>query len=93
MEQPKPNISVIIATTCEAKRRESLRRAIDSVFTQEGVDVELIIVVNGDRFDAQMLKELKSNPNLKVHYLPEANVSAARKFGKSVASKEFFFIS
>jgi glycosyltransferase involved in cell wall biosynthesis len=83
-------ISVIIPTTCEARRAASLQRAIDSVLSQRGVEVELIVVVNGQRFDAAALAALQADPALQAVYIETASPSVASRHGRSLASGEFF---
>ncbi|QYF95081.1 glycosyltransferase family 2 protein [Massilia sp. PAMC28688] len=60
------SVSVVIATTCEARRRQSLMNAVDSVLAQEGVSVKVIAVVNGDRVDEDCLSELQNRPGVQV---------------------------
>jgi len=84
------SISVIIPTTCEERRAASLQRAIDSVQSQRGVDVELIVVVNGQRFDPARLAALRADPTLNVVYLETPSPSIACRHGRSIARGEFF---
>lgn len=83
-------ISVIIPTTCETGRRGSLKRAIASVAAQERVSVELIVVVNGLRFDPECYEELRSMPGLNVAYLEEGSLPLAVKHGRSLATAPYF---
>jgi glycosyltransferase involved in cell wall biosynthesis len=87
---PGPSISIIIATTCEAGRASLLTRSIASVLSQDGVTVELIVVVNGRRFDRPLLDSIKRDERLKTLYIEEGNVSHARFAGLNVATGEFF---
>ena len=90
MVNTRPLISVIIATTCEARREKEIRRAIRSVLTQRNVNIELLVVVNGRRFDPALLKELKCNSELRVVYREEASFPASLKFGRQQISGEYF---
>lgn len=83
-------ISVIIPTTCEARRWDSLKRAISSVTLQENVDVEVIVVVNGTRFDPGCYEELRNMPGLSVVYLEEGNLPRAVKYARSLVTTPFF---
>jgi glycosyltransferase involved in cell wall biosynthesis len=83
-------ISVIIPTTCEERRATSLRRAIDSVLSQHGVEVELIVVVNGQRFQPERLEALRSDPALRAVYIETPSPSVACRHGRSIATGEFF---
>lgn len=83
-------ISVIIPTTCELKRSDTIERAIRSVEAQEGVAVETVIVVNGDRYDKTLLTKLKANTGMKIIQLAEGNVSLARYKGVLESTGKFF---
>jgi len=74
-------ISVVLGTTCEKRRAKSIRCAIATVLCQEGVEVELLLVVNGARFDPALLSELESEARIRVLRLEQASVSAARDLG------------
>lgn len=85
-----PTISVIIPTTCEHSRRSLIERAIHSVLTQEGVSAELLVVVNGERFDAGLLQTLRSDHRFSVLYVKEGHVSRARHHGLTASTGDFF---
>jgi glycosyltransferase involved in cell wall biosynthesis len=82
-------LSVIIPTTCEAARTESLQKAIGSVLAQ-GEEVEPIVVVNGWRFDPNQLEVLRRDSSIRLEYLETASPSIARRHGRLVATGEFF---
>ena len=73
--------TIIIPTTCSKAREYCLRRAIDSALAQAGVEVEIIVVVNGEILDIDLFGKLKTDARLSVYYLPEGNVSKARYYG------------
>jgi glycosyltransferase involved in cell wall biosynthesis len=83
-------VSVIIPTTCELSRWQSLLRAIDSLRQQDGVQVRAIVVVNGNRFDAKRYEELKAMPNLEVLYRTEGSAPLARQAGRLAVGTPFF---
>lgn len=83
-------ISVIIPTTCEARRWASLQRAISSVTSQENVCVDLLVVVNGTRFDPECYEQLRNMPGLNVVYQEEANLPRAVKYAISLVTAPFF---
>jgi glycosyltransferase involved in cell wall biosynthesis len=83
-------ISVVIPTACRMERAASIRRAIESVLSQENVDVELIVVVNGPTHDRGLRAELEANPALRVAYLPEPNLPAAHRHGRTMVTRPFF---
>lgn len=86
----RPGITVIIATSCEPHRVGPLRRAIASVLSQDGVDVDLVVVVNGTRVDAGFYDELRSDGRLRVCYRDEGSFPAAVRFGREQVRREYF---
>ncbi|GAB3407596.1 glycosyltransferase family 2 protein [Massilia agilis] len=85
-----PTVSVIIPTTCEERRWSSLQRAIASTRASEGVDVKVIVVVNGKRFDAAKLAELRERPDITVAYREEGSAPLAQRHGRTLVDTEFF---
>lgn len=83
-------VSVIIPTTCELSRWQFLLRAIDSVRQQDGVQVKVIAVVNGKRFDAQCYETLKTMPGLEVLYRTEGSAPLAQEAGRLAVDTPFY---
>lgn len=86
----RPSVSVVIPTTCESGRRPLLCRAIDSVFSQTDVDIELIVVANGNRVREDLYDELQADRNLRLARLETASLPAAQRHGRSLVTKEYF---
>jgi hypothetical protein len=85
-------VSVIIPTTAELRRRDSLLRAIDSAISQHGAVAKLVVVVNGSRCYPSLLQELEELP-LQIVRLREASLPSAIHAGRlSVASQYFSFL-
>ena len=85
-----PRVTVIIPTTCEAKRAHAIRRGVEGVLAQEGVEVTLVMVVNGQRFDEELLASLSADPRLSVHRLEEPSYPAACRYGRTLVHTEYF---
>lgn len=85
-----PRVSVIIPTTCELKKFECLSRAVNSVLSQRGVDLEVVVVCNGPRVAREISGSLKVSERLRWIYLDEGNVSKARYAGLVQSRGEFF---
>src|SRR3954471_16872615 len=87
----RPAITVVIPTTCEAKRADAIRRGVAGVLDQEGVDVFVVMVVNGKRFDPALVQELRRfDERLSVHMLDEPSYPAACLHGRTLVTTEFF---
>jgi hypothetical protein len=82
-------VSVIIPTTCQLSRADSLWRAIDSVEQGQGVTVEIVAVVNGGSFDPATFERLKNRRGVRTEYLEEGNVSAATRHGRAIAQTPY----
>jgi hypothetical protein len=59
-------IATIISTLCEASRREQLWRAIESIKAASTSCVRMLVVVNGQRFDSEILASLRDRTDLEV---------------------------
>ena len=89
MSNGRPDVCVIIPTTCESRRQSFLERALRSVRMQQGVGVEIIVVVNGGLFDPDLVKRLRSDSTIKTVQLDEAHVSLARFRGVRDSTSEY----
>lgn len=86
-------LTVIIPTTAEARRGESLERAIQSIRQQANVKTKILLVINGVIYDKNLFKRLQSRKDLKTFYLEEGNLPKAIFFGvKNVQTSFYSFL-
>lgn len=86
-------ITTIIPTLCESARQESLYRAIASIQRASKQSVRILIVVNGQRFDLQLLEALRARNDLHVIQFSEGSLIKAQLEGrKRVTTKYFSFL-
>jgi hypothetical protein len=83
------SVSVIIPTTAEKRRAESLWRAIESVRAQRHGSAEIIVVVNGNRWDPGLLQQLQSAP-LNLIRLTEPSLPGAILRGRQAVGSDYF---
>jgi hypothetical protein len=83
-------IDVIIRTTAERHRRAQLFRALDTIRNQAGVNATPIVVVNGDRFDADLVDELKAIDDIVFDYMAEGSLIGSRLRGRELVTAPFF---
>lgn len=83
-------VTVIIPTLCEKSRSQALLRAIESIHNASEEKVRLLIVVNGQRFDPELLECLKGRDDLDVIQIAEGSLTAAHLIGRQAVSTEFF---
>jgi glycosyltransferase involved in cell wall biosynthesis len=86
----RPLVTAIIPSLVAPERAPLLTRAIASLLGQSGVAVLPLVVVNGDRFDAAQLDELRRRSDIRLHIIAEAGVAAARRVGRELVETEFF---
>lgn len=84
------SITVIIATTAEKKREEQIKRALKSVSNQANVTFCICVVVNGNRYDQQVVDFIKSHPNVDYHYRSLGNFPEALKYARSCVETPYF---
>lgn len=82
---PRPEVSVIIPTF---NRASTIKRAVDSVFSQSFGDFELIVVNDGSTDETETVLSGFSN-NIKLLKTGNRGVSAARNLGAEEASGKF----
>lgn len=87
---PQPALSVIIPTLAERARSESLLRAISSIKDQQETETDVIIVVNGQRFDPALLAQLQSRTDIRVVTILTASLVAAIHEGRTKIKTPFF---
>ena len=85
-----PAVTVIIASSCEAKREAAIWRAVESALAQDGIDVDLQVVVNGQRYDETLFERLKADPRITVSYREEGSYPAAVLHGRTLVTNDFF---
>lgn len=84
------SITVIIPTTCEKKRKDSLLRAITSIHQQTAGNAAVLLVVNGDKFDPELFSTLQNRNDVYVTYQKEGNLPKALAHGRSLVKSDFF---
>ncbi len=89
-KEKSASVSVIIPTMCSSVRCKLLERAIDSIFLNEGLDIQVIVVINGDKYDKDLFDRLSNDDRLLILKQNIANVSMARLFGLSHSNARYF---
>lgn len=87
---PGDEVTVIIPTTAERHRRDSLLRAIACVLEQEAARARPLVVINGTRFDPELRRQLEARRDIRVAYLPEGHVAKAQTHGVTLVETPFF---
>lgn len=90
MAKKTPQVSVIIGTLAEARRRDALLRAIDSILKQEDIVVLPIVVANGKRFDPQVMADLRARNDIRFDYEELGSLPNALRVGRQLVDTPFF---
>lgn len=83
-------VSVIIPTTASPSRVPLLKSALDMLGRQVGASALPIVVVNGDAFDHEFVRCLKSDPRIRYLYREEGCAPRAVAAGRATVDTEFF---
>jgi glycosyltransferase involved in cell wall biosynthesis len=88
---PDPvSVSVIMPTEARPERAESLRRALQSVLSQEGVHPVPIVVVNGQSAHPPLVDELARSRDVHLIRLPAADLPGALRAGRDQVATPYF---
>ncbi|HSB40613.1 MAG TPA: glycosyltransferase family A protein [Methylomirabilota bacterium] len=88
---PDPvNVSVIMPTEARPERAELLRRALESVRSQQGVRAIPIVVVNGPAADPPLLADLARADDVQLVRLEAAGLPAALRAGRDRVRTPYF---
>jgi hypothetical protein len=85
-----PSITVVIPTLCESVRKTALLNAIESVHASSVSLIRVLLVVNGQRFDSDLLRELQGRTDIEVLQLDEGSLIKAHLEGRRAIGTEFF---
>lgn len=94
MPRKKNNIqtSVIIATLASSKRTDSLKKAISSVRKASIHDVQIIAVINGNRYDGALCQWIKRQDDIQFVYVSKPSLPNAILKGRELVETPFFSI-
>src|SRR4029453_11884470 len=83
-------VSVIIPTKLAPSRRHFIRRADDSVLSQEGVRAMPLVVINGRENDPELAEDIAADRRIRVATLEHADLPAALHFGRRMVDTAWF---
>ena len=83
-------VTVVIPTLALAERATLLRRAIDSVRSQEGVRALALVVVNGGRWFPELVREIGAEPGVTLVRRDEADLPRAHRAGREAVRTPLF---
>lgn len=82
--------TIIIATLGLTERSHSLERAISSIRTGNTARTRVLLVLNGNRFDQQLVDALRDRRDLELIQIAEGSLSAAILEGRRHVQSPFF---
>lgn len=83
-------ITIIIPTAGRARRSDSLFRTIDSVLSQSGVKVTVLVVLNGTGYEPDVRKRLESRSDIQLIYQERGSYAEARHRGLGLVTSRYF---
>lgn len=86
MSSKTVSVTVVIATTAEAVRKEQIKRALNSIETQVGIEATICVVANGQRYGDDVLELFKNHPLVDYHYLSKGDFPEALRYGRHQVS-------
>lgn len=89
-EHQDQSVSIIIATTAEARRAASLRRALASCTSQDYQPLSIYVIVNGAIYSPELVEELKSAPHIHYLYNPPGSLPEALYAARQQIASDFF---
>jgi glycosyltransferase involved in cell wall biosynthesis len=84
------SVSVIIPTLADTKRSDSIKRAIESIRNASTEPTQIIVVVNGNRFDTNVCNWLKSQSDVLFAQIETGSLPLAQKRGRELVGTEYF---
>jgi len=84
------DVTIIIATLGLTTRRKSLERAIRSLQGCNKTTVQILVVVNGNRFDPLLVEELRHRSDIQVVQIETGSLSEAILTGRNMVETPFF---
>ena len=89
MAEPTP-VDVLVVTLCAATRAAEIRRVVATTLSQKGVRPRLIMVVNGRRYDPDLLDWLRHEPGILVVYQETPSIFLARRRAREQVTAPYF---
>jgi hypothetical protein len=83
-------ITTIIPTLCEPARRVQLLSAIASIHASSTESVRILVIINGQRFDIDLVRQLRNRDDLEVIQISEGSQTRAHLAGRGAVDTEFF---
>jgi glycosyltransferase involved in cell wall biosynthesis len=85
-----PKVCAIVRSTGDRTRAELLKRAVASILTQTGIDVECIVVFNGSDYDDSLLAWTQAQRHTRTFVLDCADKALATLMGRAMVRGDFF---
>lgn len=84
------DVTVIIPTVAEKSREDEIKRCIESVRNSSSSKINIITVVNGNRYDEAVCGWLKAQSDISVEFLEKGSAPNAVSYGRSLVDTPFF---
>lgn len=85
-----PKVCAIVRSTGDRTRAKLLERAVASILSQTGIDVECIVVFNGSDYDDGLLAWTQAQRRTRTFVLDRADKALATLIGRALVRGDFF---
>lgn len=85
-----PVVDVVVPTTCDAARKETLLRALDSLLGQRNAIARPLVVVNGPRVDPHLAAEIGAIPGVRLIRQDAGSLPKAIEAGRRAVRAAFY---
>lgn len=85
-----PLVTVIVPTTAQLTRRAEIERCLASIRASSTPPVNIIVVVNGNRYDQQLCDWLRGQTDVRYVYDPLPSAPNAVRLGRSLVDTPYF---
>lgn len=83
-------VTVIMPSTGQKHRANSLVRAINSILDQKGVDAIPLVVLNGNKYDKDLRSSIETNKSIRFKYVEKGSLPNAIFEGRQLVDTEFY---
>ena len=85
-----PRVDILIVTLCARDRAAAILRAVETTLAQEHVRANMIVVVNGRRYDPELFATLRRRAGVHVLYQTEPSIFLARRCAREHVTARYF---
>lgn len=83
-------VTIILPTLAEPNRKELIMRAVRSIRESSLERIQILVIVNGARFDPSVCTWLRQQPDIRVEQISQGSLPLAIFHGRKLVETEYF---